>query len=236
MNTIHKTDYEQFENGRWERKNQKLIFRHTATIGLLSKLNSESVLDVGCGDGLLQEHIAERLLKVATTGIDLSEVAVEKAKEKHIPNATFMAADVIAAGIPYPPNTFDVVIALDVLEHLFVPETLLREMKRASKRHLIIGVPNFSSFPARVQTLIGKVPENNHPKKGHAYWFNYHILSKMLDDNGLTIITVRFNCQLERLPLFGTLIRRLALAFPNLFALSFVILAEKRESKGSLEK
>jgi len=54
---------------------------------------------------------------------------------------------------------------LDILEHLYYPKALLLEASRVADK-VIFSVPNFSSLPARMQTLFGLVPENNTAKKG----------------------------------------------------------------------
>ena len=107
-------------------------------------------------------------------GLDISEEGVEKAKMKGFDVSVFDFSN----QLPFPDNSFDIVISLDVLEHLYAPENLIKEAVRVSKRHLIIGVPNFNSLPARLQVLFGAVPENNRPNKGHVYWFNYCIFEK----------------------------------------------------------
>lgn len=164
-------------------------------------------MDVGCGDGLLLSLLGEK-----GTGIDFSHEAVHKAREKGL---NTILSD-ISKKLPFPDNAFDTVIALDILEHLLEPELVVKEMVRVARRDIIIGVPNFSSLPARLQTVFGSVPENNTPKKGHTYWFNYHVLLELLEKNGLTVSEIRFNTP-----------RGLPNILPNLFGLSFVVRALK---------
>lgn len=221
-----KGDYELFEDKRWSKKMQQLVFRHQAAYSLFKNSEGTSFLDIGCGDGVFEEFVKSEHPEVVCAGIDLSETAIATAKEK-VSGVEFIARDVLREGIPYPDNSFDVVIALDVLEHVFNPEILLSEMKRVAKHHVIIGVPNFSSFPSRVQMLFGRVPENNRPKKGHVYWFTRDILASLLTSHGLKISKFETNHQLAKVPFFGTLLKFLARIFPNLFALSFVALAKK---------
>ena len=223
----HASEYERFENARWERVKQPLTFRHIAAYELLEASGAPSFLDVGCGDGFFETYVRTKNPDFKSAGIDLSAVAITHARER-VPGAEFRVADVAKDGIPYGDDTFEAVIALDVLEHLFTPEGLLREMVRVSSRYVVVGVPNFSSLPARIQMVFGSVPENNKPSRGHAYWFNHRILSKLLGDHGLSIREVQMNHQLMQMPLVGRLLAFLTRIFPNLFALSYVILAEKR--------
>jgi len=225
-NILENSDYKNFEEKRWKGREQQLVFRHKIAYELLIKSNSNSFLDIGCGDGVFEEFIENKNKNIKSTGIDFSSTAVESAKERNL-NADFIMADVTSGGVPFDDNSFDTVIALDVLEHQFAPQDLLKEMKRVAKKFVIVGVPNFSSFPSRIQMLCGRVPENNRPKKGHVYWFNREKLINLLENGGFKIVVIRMNYQLERYFLIGAFLRFLTKIFPGLFALSFVVLAEK---------
>ncbi len=231
---IQNSDYQKFENKRWSGQKQQIGFRHKAAAELLKKSNARSYLDIGCGDGAFEAYFQQFDPEVKISGIDLSSVAIKNA-EANVPNGSFSVVDAIGDGLSDTDDIYDAVVSLDVLEHTFSPQELVAEMKRVSKRHLIIGVPNFSSLPARLQTIMGRVPENNRPKKGHVYWFNYSILTKMLTENGLTILELRTNCQAEHVPVIGSVLRILTHLFPGLFALSFVVLAEKNPGHASQE-
>jgi ubiquinone/menaquinone biosynthesis C-methylase UbiE len=224
---MQNSDYQKFENKRWSGQTQHIGFRHKVAAELLQKTKANSYLDIGCGDGAFEVYFQEFEPGAKVSGIDLSSVAVANAQIK-VPNGHFCVADATGDGLLDKDDSYDVVLALDVLEHTFSPHVLLAEMKRVTKRHLIIGVPNFSSLPARLQMVMGRVPENNKPKKGHVYWFNYSVLTKMLKENDLTLLALRTNCQVERVPVIGVIMRILTNFFPAVFALSFVVLVEKK--------
>lgn len=214
-----------FENARWIRDNQKISFRHKSAVELItsdSGASALSALDLGCGDGLLLSILKER--GIIGKGMDISEEGVEKAKSKGIDASVFD----FNAKLPFANDSFDIVISLDVLEHLYAPENLIKEAVRVSKRHLIIGMPNFNSLPARLQVLSGLVPENNKPNKGHIYWFNYSSLRKMARANHLIFKNLRVNTIMENRFLIGKLFKLLAKIWPSLFALSFVVKLEKK--------
>jgi len=203
-----------FENKRWSDHSQKVEFRHHAALELVQE---GSVLDIGCGDGLFLSLCKEK--GIEAQGVDFSDVAIAHCQERGL---KAQKADITAGALPFADNTFPTVVALDVLEHVYDPVPLIAEMKRISSQNIIISVPNFSSLPARLQTLFGRVPENNRPNKGHIYWFNYPVLRALLEKNGLHITTLRTNTPRERVPLLGLVTRILARLLPNLFALSFV--------------
>lgn len=201
-------DVVQFEDKRWSTQPQKEEFRHTQAVSLIT---SGKVLDVGCGDGLLLSMLREK--DIEGTGLDVSPEAVRKCRAKGF------AAEVFDPNrpFPFPDKYFDHVVLLDVLEHVYAPEELLSEAKRVSKGDIIISVPNFSSLPARIQVLLGKVPENNTPHKGHVYWFTYSVLKTLAKKSGLYIEELRVNS-------FGPFARIpwLTKSFPSILALSFV--------------
>ena len=214
-----------FENARWVRDNQKISFRHKSAIDLIasdSGASAMSVLDLGCGDGLLLSLLKDR--GIIGKGLDLSEEGVEKAKSKGIDASVFD----FSAKLPFPNGAFDIVTSLDVLEHLYDPDNLLKEAVRVSKISVIICVPNFNSLPARLQVLFGLTPENNMPNKGHIYWFNYSILKNMALDNRLVFKELRVNTIMENRFFAGKIFKLLARIWPSLFALSFVVKLEKQ--------
>lgn len=208
-----------FEDNRWTTTPQKKEFRHTTAVALTSK---GTVLDVGCGDGLLLEMYAEK--DVVAEGVDISNVAVETSRKKGF---EAKQGDFTHEPLPFGENSFDTVVALDILEHVYNPEKLLSQMHRVTKSAVVISVPNFGSLPARLQVLLGKVPENNRPNKGHLYWFTWKVLKDLLAQENFVIEESRFNTIWEHVPVLGLVTKVLAHTFPSLFSLSFVVLCKK---------
>jgi SAM-dependent methyltransferase len=85
------------------------------------------VLDVGCGDGAADRLILDQRPDVTMEGID-----VLMRPETKIPVKTFDGTT-----IPYPDDSFDLVMFVDVLHHTDDPSVLLREAKRVGKMILI---------------------------------------------------------------------------------------------------
>ncbi len=208
-----------FEDNRWTHFKQKSEFRHGAALSFVPE--GSSVLDVGCGDGLFLRLLHER--GIDARGIDISEAAAAQCRKDGF---VVDVADFTQEPLPYESDSIDYVVALDVLEHVYDPLALLLEMKRVARVGIIIGVPNFSSLPARLQVLAGKVPENNLPHKGHIYWFNQAVLFGLAKKAELTIVQLKANT-FSPFTYFGTLAQD---AFPNTFALSFVALFEKPQN------
>ncbi len=212
-------DVKQFENRRWRGDNQAVQFRHRAA---LEMIDSGTVLDLGSGDGLLLALLRGK--GVTGRGLDLSEEGVTKANVKGLNTQVF---DFSKNPLPFPDNSFDNVVMLDILEHLYDPQFLLMEAARVSKKNIIVGVPNFNSLPARLQTFTGRVPENNQPKKGHIYWFNLSVLLTLFSHARLSLIKLESNTIFESIPVVSTITKFLSHVLPNLFSLSFVALVQK---------
>jgi 2-polyprenyl-6-hydroxyphenyl methylase / 3-demethylubiquinone-9 3-methyltransferase len=88
------------------------------------------VLDVGCGAGFLANDLARKGLSV--TGVDLSPESVKVAAAHDETNSVrYEVAD--AARLPYPDQSFDVVTAMDFLEHVEDPAAIIKEMGRVLK-------------------------------------------------------------------------------------------------------
>ncbi|MFA6295377.1 MAG: class I SAM-dependent methyltransferase [Candidatus Paceibacterota bacterium] len=214
----------EFENQRWSHDNQKVFFRHKAALDLVLNEKSGqniSVLDLGCGDGLFLSLLKEKGIK--GKGLDISIEGVKKAQEKGLDASIFDFSGPLPMGVGY----FDIVVALDVLEHLYDPQKLLLEASKIAKKSVIIGVPNFNSLPARLQVMFGRVPENNRPNKGHVYWFNLKVLKKMAEKTGLKVSEIRTNAPMSNRFIIGKVFQLLAKTWPSMFALSFVVRMEK---------
>lgn len=94
------------------------------------------VLDVGGGDGVIGEHI----LKMGNhlTSIDLPTVVTQAQKCKGL-----LAVGGDAEQLPFISNTFDVILASEIVEHLWDPHSFVEEAYRVLKPngHLIISTP-----------------------------------------------------------------------------------------------
>jgi SAM-dependent methyltransferase len=91
------------------------------------------ILDVGCGPGTITADLAGRVPRGHVTGIDTAPGIVEQAREEAAErdNLDFTIGDVYA--LDYPDDTFCVVHAHQLLQHLTDPVSALREMRRVCK-------------------------------------------------------------------------------------------------------
>jgi len=100
----------------------------------------ESVLDVGCGEGILTCQWAERLPSGRVVGIDLEDPKLQAEWEtRRRPNLEYRAEE--ATSLSFDDDEFDLAAAIEVLEHVPEPESTLAEMARVARSHLIVSVP-----------------------------------------------------------------------------------------------
>jgi 2-polyprenyl-3-methyl-5-hydroxy-6-metoxy-1,4-benzoquinol methylase len=99
-----------------------------------------SVLDVGCGEGVLSHNWAARPEIERVVGVDLEDPKLETewAARGH-PKLEFRAMR--AEQLQFADNEFDLVAATEVLEHVPDPERVLSEMTRVARRYLLVSVP-----------------------------------------------------------------------------------------------
>ncbi len=108
---------------------------------LLERADPESLLDVGCGEGVLVHRWAERLGPTRrVVGIDLEEESIQAGwSQRQAPNLSYQVMR--AENLPFVADEFDLATAIEVLEHVPDPEHTLSEMARCAERHLLVSVP-----------------------------------------------------------------------------------------------
>jgi 2-polyprenyl-3-methyl-5-hydroxy-6-metoxy-1,4-benzoquinol methylase len=108
---------------------------------LFSAADPQSVLDVGCGEGVLTQRWAEQLGDKPVLGVDLPDPKLEAEwSARRRANLEFRVMDVDGLA-SLPDGSFDLAAAIEVLEHVPDPEATLAEMARVAARHLLVSVP-----------------------------------------------------------------------------------------------
>lgn len=106
-------------------------------LSYLKRVKNPSVLEIGCGTGILSKYILEKKPTLHIEGVDISSEAIKVAKKtlKKYPHAHFQHGDTL--NLPFRDNYFDFVIGNSILHHL-PTDKALREINRILKPHGMI--------------------------------------------------------------------------------------------------
>ncbi len=115
---------------------------------------NRSILDIGCGDGMLMEQL-EKNLNATTHGIELDRDLASKAIAKGF-NVIHGDAELDLS--QYSNNSFDYVILSQTLQAMMKPKEILSELLRIGSK-AIVSFPNFGHWKIRFQLLVsGRMP------------------------------------------------------------------------------
>jgi len=115
----------------------------------------DKILDVACGNGSIANALSQKFHAEAY-GFDKNYEAVRIANEKGIKAIVGDVQD----RWDYDDNTFDLVVASEIIEHVSDPDHLILESKRVLKNNgiLVIKTPNLASWFNRLIVLFGYQP------------------------------------------------------------------------------
>jgi SAM-dependent methyltransferase len=119
----------------------RMIYQKYAAVNDLLKPDVQSVLDVGCRDAILRQHIRSQ---IKYTGVDI------------MPGSGVDRIANIEDGLPFADREFDAVVALDLLEHTNNIWFAFDELVRVARRQVFIILPNIYHWSSRVRFLFGR--------------------------------------------------------------------------------
>ncbi len=131
-------------DGRWRPFADKLIDHYGLKTG-------DKVLDIGCAKGFLVHDFGQALPGLETDGLDISEYAIANA----MPDVRPFLRVGTAADLPYPDKHFDLVVSVNTLHNLYLPDLFnaLREIERVGRRHKFIVMDSYRNEREKVNLM-----------------------------------------------------------------------------------
>jgi 2-polyprenyl-3-methyl-5-hydroxy-6-metoxy-1,4-benzoquinol methylase len=212
--------------------------------------SNSRVLELGCSTGYFTDHLLKNCAEVVA--VDLDPVSVKACQARGITAFEFDLSSNYIDSLLTDQPPFDAVVAMDVLEHLPDPQSLLVQLRKHmnSSSRLIVTGPNVANWHVRWQLLRGhwNYAEGGVMDETHLRWFTRATWRKLLEDSGFVIVADEVvdsllpkEYQLRALPVpgFGSLLDRIKgyseKAFPTLMALVFLFCCQLTD-KQSLAK
>jgi 2-polyprenyl-3-methyl-5-hydroxy-6-metoxy-1,4-benzoquinol methylase len=168
------------------------------TVPLLSMLTEKAksgarVLDLGCGNGSLSHIIAQQGYEVVGVEESASGIAIAS---QSFPDCQFIQASIYDSPKPELLNAFDIIIAVEVIEHLFYPKELVRLARKCLKPggHLILTTPYHGYLKNLILALSGKMDSHFSVlwDGGHIKFFSVKTLTELLETEAYTDIRFKF--------------------------------------------
>jgi len=110
---------------------------HQETLDYITRDSIAPVLDIGCGAGVYVSEMNKR--NKDCQGVEINSKYVDMALKANLPVRGYDGKT-----IPFADNSFNTVMAVEVLEHVEDWESLLREMLRVAARRVIVTTPNIA--------------------------------------------------------------------------------------------
>jgi methionine biosynthesis protein MetW len=182
-----------------------------------------TLLDLGCGDGSFLVSLLALVPGLDARGVDVSDAALDVARQRGL--------EVSRADLSDPASelegSYDVVTALEVIEHLADAESLTLKAAAAAKRYLIVSVPNLGFIESRLRLLLGRGPHTNvvHHVREHLRHWTVRDFREWAEMLGLRIVAERPTRPVRALGLGRTA--------PSLFSAGMLYVLEPRWRQGS---
>lgn len=160
-----------------------------------------SILDIGCGNGYMSKMLKGKFDELYGIDIATSRIREADRKVKELYSAEASKFKFIEGNVdnylPFADSSFDTVICISVMEHIYDIFSLLSEMHRVLKPggYLIAQVPNIAYLKQRISLLLGKLPVTSSPFNwqeigwdgGHIHYFTMNKFCWLFQSLGFNI-------------------------------------------------
>jgi len=173
MGNFYPTEY------HFNRNTEEWLYRYSVELSFLPQLTTETILDIGCARGEFLNYLIGKYPNVNAIGIDYYSTNIDSNKfcfiQKLLPDCNFGN------------NTFDIITAWGVFEHLHTPSAYFEEVARILKPNgkFVFLITNSESLYGK-KAYIEDIPR-------HTYHFSENILSKYAEKVGLKFTNCHFD-------------------------------------------
>lgn len=182
------------------------IRKQEVVVEWIRGLRPSSVLDIGCGAALISRELARN--GIGVTAVDINENLLSRIQGR--PQVRFLAADAFA--LSFKTDSFDLVLASEVLEHFQDISGVLDEMKRVLKARgkILITVPNFHCYDglegkcqivSKTLNFLNRFRKKMRLPEIYPYGYNTHLQKKSPFQWKETLVSHGFRVVRER-PVF----------------------------------
>ncbi len=171
-------------NPSWDQEDspwKAALVKHTLERG---NLQPESVAEIGCGAGKVLTELSEKFPETRFHGFDIAPAAAQFWPECTRKGVRFTLGDFLSYG----EECYDVVMMLDVIEHLANPFEFLVKV-RPRGRHFVFHIPLDLSA---LNILREKPLLDARAKVGHLHYFTKSLALALLDECGYEVVDARF--------------------------------------------
>ncbi|MCI0713215.1 MAG: class I SAM-dependent methyltransferase [Chloroflexi bacterium] len=160
------------------------IKRYFDTVDHFMPPDVRTAINAGCGEGFDARRIRQSFPDLTLYGFDISLTAVQRAASIC---PTMLACVGDAARPPFAIESADMVISLEVLEHLLDPSSAIEAYKKLTRRYLLLGVPNEPFFRLlRMANGMNIRDFGDHPE--HVQHWNSFTFKRLLQGHDLRIL------------------------------------------------
>lgn len=194
----------------------------------------EKVLDLGCANGNFSSELKKK--NCVVHGVEISNVMAKNARKVL---DTVIVGNIETMNINLPKKSYDVILLMDVLEHLFDPgQTLINASSfLKNKGRLIVSIPNVANWEVRTELLFGRFDSEKTAilEEGHIRFFTFKKACALFEASGYKVkkydLVINYPLLLlkikNRLPLFDIegFIKKY---FHRFFAYQYIFILEKK--------
>ncbi|HDY67084.1 MAG TPA: class I SAM-dependent methyltransferase [Candidatus Scalindua sp.] len=149
------------------------------------------ILDIGCGNGWISTLYRQEGDEIY--GIELVDLSIQRSRKRGIK----VIKGNLEEPLPLKDRSLDIIVASEVLEHLFFPENLLREANRVLKDYgtFVLTVPNIHNLKNRIDILLGRNVRfiEYPPNMEHIRHYSKKGMIQLLKKAGFRVLEVRGN-------------------------------------------